>query len=241
MDVIENEQLCPEEAANHWYYHSKYKLIRAHLRTLGLNPDTFTTADVGTGVGLFLSKLESDGLASTERSIGIDPAYVNPATAVGSSIPLVQNFSGDRQYDVILMMDVLEHVKDDVSLLRETVKYIKPGGFLLVTVPALPFLMSAHDRFLGHFRRYTLSSLRQLTQSTSELEPLCIHYYFASLLPIAVPWRLFNKSKKTYTSDMKPIHGCFNSMMKRVCELELLVASCNKLAGLTAVALCRKK
>lgn len=240
MDIIENEQLSPIEAVKHWYYHSKYKLMQAQLTNFGLDPTTLTIADVGTGIGLFLNMLEADGLASPDRSIGIDPAHVNPAVAVGTSIPLVPYFPKDRQYDVILMMDVLEHVDDDISLLNDTVEHIEHGGYLFVTVPALPFLESAHDRFLGHYRRYTLSSLRQLIEKCPALKLINAHYYFASLLPVAIPWRLLNKRKSTIASDMKSIPRLFNSMMKAICGLELQLASYNKFAGLTAVAICQK-
>jgi SAM-dependent methyltransferase len=241
MDVVENEQLCPAKAINHWYYHSKYKLIRKHLDKLGLKKDTFSTADVGTGIGLFLSKMEADGLASPERSVGIDPAHQKPIMAIGSSIPLVPNFPQDRKYDLVLMMDVLEHVENDVALLSNAADHTKTGGFVFITVPALPYLYSAHDRFLGHYRRYTLKSLRKLIDSKIDLEPLSLHYYFASLLPIAAPWRLLNKHKKTSASDMKALRPSFNFLMKKLCSLELEVTKHNKYAGLTAVALCRKK
>jgi len=241
MDVIENEQLSTSQAVKHWYYESKYQLIKKHLSSLGLNLSEITIADVGTGIGLFLHKLEIDGLASPERSIGIDPAQPESSQAVNSRIPLAPYFSEGRQFDVILMMDVLEHVEEDAKLLNATLQHLKDGGYLLVTVPALPFLMSAHDRYLGHYRRYTLESLRDLIASNKCLIPICTHYYFASILPIAIPWRVFNKNKSSKAgSDMKAASTTLNIFIKIICRLELVLCRHNKILGLTAVAVYKK-
>jgi SAM-dependent methyltransferase len=56
--------------------------------------------------------------------------------------------------DCVVMMDVLEHVEDEGPLLASARRALRPGGVLLVTVPAFQFLFSAHDRYLRHYRRY---------------------------------------------------------------------------------------
>jgi SAM-dependent methyltransferase len=60
----------------------------------------------------------------------------------------------DAGLDGVVMMDVLEHVEDEGPLLASARRALRPGGVLLVTVPAFPFLFSAHDRYLRHYRRY---------------------------------------------------------------------------------------
>lgn len=240
MDVIEIEQLTAEQANNHWYYDSKYAMIKRHILKLSLDPNQISLADVGTGIGLFLTKLEGDGLASPQRSIGIDPAHKFPTEALGSSIPLRHTFPRDRNYDIMLMMDVLEHVENDLNLINDSVPYLKLGGHLIITVPALPFLMSAHDKFLGHFRRYTINSLRDLVIDSDHFKIINLHYFFASLLPAAIPIRLFNKNKSGLSSDMKPIPKLLNSILKIICEVESVISKHNKIAGLTAVAVCKK-
>jgi 2-polyprenyl-3-methyl-5-hydroxy-6-metoxy-1,4-benzoquinol methylase len=64
--------------------------------------------------------------------------------------------------DVILLLDVLEHVADDADLLRKSLKSLKKGGVILITVPAHPLLFSEHDRALHHYRRYTHQGLMKL-------------------------------------------------------------------------------
>ena len=242
MDIVEREQLNLNEASTHWYYESKYALLKKHILSLSLENERFTTADVGSGLGLFLHKLEVDGLASPIRSLGIDPAYNESSNAFRSSIKIQASFHEKTLYDVILLMDVLEHVEDDQALIHEVIPRIKTPGYILITVPALPFLWSHHDIFLGHYRRYTLNSLKKLITNFKELEILKIHYHFACILPAAIPVRLLNfKHNKYSSSDMKPQLPFLNFLLKNVCNGELGISHLNHFLGLTAVALCKKK
>src|SRR5262249_53136043 len=66
-------------------------------------------------------------------------------------------------FDTILYIDVLEHIEDDRGELEQAAGHLKPGGHLVVLGPAHPWLFSPFDRAIGHYRRYTKSSLRALT------------------------------------------------------------------------------
>jgi SAM-dependent methyltransferase len=65
--------------------------------------------------------------------------------------------------DNVISMDCLEHVPDDRGMFQSLVKLVRPGGRVLVTVPAGPWLFSERDRIVGHHRRYTKERLRELT------------------------------------------------------------------------------
>lgn len=65
-----------------------------------------------------------------------------------------------QSFDIVIMLDVLEHIEDDSAFLQqEVVPRLKPDGHLVISVPAHPSLFTSHDAFLGHFRRYTRSQL----------------------------------------------------------------------------------
>lgn len=68
-------------------------------------------------------------------------------------------FSLDRTYDVICALDVIEHVADDTDVVAWMTRHLRPGGLLILTVPAYQWLFSDHDRALGHHRRYTRARL----------------------------------------------------------------------------------
>jgi ubiquinone/menaquinone biosynthesis C-methylase UbiE len=70
----------------------------------------------------------------------------------------------DNSVDIVTAMDVIEHIPDDKAALREISRILKPGGYLLATVPAFQSLWSDHDVALHHFRRYTQPSFRDVIQ-----------------------------------------------------------------------------
>ena len=113
--------------------------------------------DVGCGTGHTLRELSRLG----HRVVGIDARpeglralrrewpNADVVQAVAPHLPLV-----DETFDVILMLDVLEHT-DDLALLAQSHRLLRPGGWVLLSVPALPWLWSYRDEAAGHLRRYT--------------------------------------------------------------------------------------
>ncbi len=93
-----------------------------------------------------------------------------------------------EDFDLILALDVIEHVESDIEGLAALRKMLKPGGKLVLTVPAFPFLWSAHDRTHHHYRRYTRRSLvDKVNASGYELE--YVTYYNFLLFPIVAATR----------------------------------------------------
>ncbi len=85
--------------------------------------------------------------------------------------------------DLVLMMDVLEHVEDDVGLVCEYADKVAYGTRFIVTVPAFMWLWSGHDIFLAHFRRYTLAGIEDVLRAAGlTVDRGC--YFYASLLPL---------------------------------------------------------
>ena len=134
-------------------------------------------------------------------------------------------------------MDVLEHVDDDVALLKEYWDKAPTGTIFIITVPAFNFLWSSHDEFLEHRRRYTLSSLRRTIEKAGAT-PDRLHYFFGAIFPIAAAIRLLKG--KTGASDMRPVPEVVNSALTAICCSEVPLARWNKVAGLSVVARLRK-
>lgn len=93
----------------------------------------------------------------------------------------------DGRASLVLLMDVMEHVEDDRGLLHTLLgrSFFSSATRLLITVPSYPGLWSAHDRFLGHYRRYTRRSLQAVLHGVG-LDALEAGYFFFSLLPTRV-------------------------------------------------------
>jgi SAM-dependent methyltransferase len=89
------------------------------------------------------------------------------------------------RYNTIILMDVIEHIDDDVMFLEKSIAHLMPGGHVVINVPALQSLYSKYDIVAGHVRRYSLGSLRS-TMERSNIEPLAIRYWGWPLLPVAL-------------------------------------------------------
>ena len=99
----------------------------------------------------------------------------------------------DGSVDVVVSTDVVEHLDDDVSALREMRRVLKPGGHAVITVPAYQFLWSEHDEALMHKRRYTRTLLKERAKAAG-LEVERITYSTSLLFPLALT-RLLKRKK----------------------------------------------
>lgn len=116
--------------------------------------------DVGAGDAFVARALHGRG----RDVVAVDAAFTtSDVTAlVHDGIQAHTSLPPERGFAAALLLDVLEHVDDDLALLRDTAACVDDGGVVIVTVPAGPSLYSSHDRALGHRRRYTPAGLEQL-------------------------------------------------------------------------------
>ncbi|HEY3045464.1 MAG TPA: class I SAM-dependent methyltransferase [Vicinamibacterales bacterium] len=236
MDLKEAGLLGPD-GHRHWYYASK---SRALLRCLaGRQPARIL--DVGAGSGLFSKMLLHRTTAKS--AICVDSAYSEDWSETASGKPIAFRRSspvGDA--DVVLLMDVLEHVDDDVGLLKAYAATARPGTRFVVSVPAFRWLWSRHDEFLEHRRRYTLRQLQRVL-SDAGLSPIAGFYFFGALLPAVaisrLSQRLFGAGQKP-KSDLRRHHPVTNGILTAVCLAECAIARHNRAFGLTAFGVAEK-
>jgi SAM-dependent methyltransferase len=114
--------------------------------------------DFGAGIGAFAQPLHATGL----DLMGVEPDNDQRQRMLEKGIPCVADISEveDGWADAIYTVNVLEHIKDDRAILRTLHSKLKPGGKLLIYVPAFPLLYSAMDKKVGHCRRYGRVELR---------------------------------------------------------------------------------
>ena len=237
MDLKE-ESILGDSIYDHWYYISKSRAMRAFLK--GLEPRVIL--DVGAGSGIFSKILLQE--TSAQQAICVDIGYPGPSEEVfaGKLIQFRTSVS-KTEADLALFMDVIEHVDDDISLLRSYVSNLRKGAHVLITVPAFQFLFSGHDLFLEHRRRYTLPRVEAVVREAG-LEVVKGSYFFAIICPIAVVQRLaqkvVNKSQlATPKSSLKKHMPIVNGALKLLNALELPLLPFNRLVGLTVFCLAR--
>lgn len=238
MDLKE-ENAIGGDPSSHWYYISKARAIKS---LLGEQPIE-TLLDVGAGSGVFSHMLIDEGRAS--RAVCVDPNYDDAFILERKTkkVDFVRSAQTGNA-DTVLMIDVIEHVDDDVSLIREYANAAKPGSRFLISVPAFNFLWSAHDDFLEHRRRYTLETL-QASVEAAGLSPVNLQYFFGLLFPAVAAQRLFQQTlsgdKEASASALTQAPRWLNKALVAVHDFErATVFRQNRLAGVTAFCLAEK-
>jgi len=220
----------------HWYYASK---AAATTRLLGSTPIR-KILDVGAGSGFFSHHLLSHSSASEAWCVDISYDADSDASTAGKPVHYRREIDA-VDADLVLLMDVLEHVDDDVGLLKAYVDKVPSGSRFLMTVPAFRFLWSGHDEFLEHKRRYTLAQLETVARAAG-LTVQQGTYYFGLVFPIAATLRLLPKGAQPSPprSQLKQHHPLVNTLLKTLCNIELPFMKANRLAGLTVFVLAQK-
>lgn len=239
MDLKE-EDILGEKIHGHWYYVSKGRAMRKFLGDMKV-PEVL---DVGAGSGIFSRQLIDEGLC--DSAVCVDANYTEEKTEDyhGKQIHFVKTIE-KRSQKLVLMMDVLEHVPDDLAFLKEYADSMASGCHVFITVPAFQFLWSGHDVFLEHHRRYTIKMLEAVVKKAG-MTPVKSRYFFASLFPVVAAIRLIKKAildrgALQAQSDLKLYPDWLNNALITLHDIERrLFLDFNKLFGLSVFCLCHK-
>jgi len=196
---------------SHWWHRQKRRVIHQLIRRY--NPQTGKVLDVGCGAGKILWELQQLGW----QSFGVD-TVLNQGRKRGLDIKKTDLQTQPLPYpanhfDLVICLDTLEHMANDRRLAAEMARVAKPGGIIIISVPAYQWLFSDWDSMLGHFRRYTKKTLLRSTVK-SGLKLKFASYFFSFLLLPAVFVRLIKiiirqKQQSDFAADPLPIltHG----------------------------------
>jgi SAM-dependent methyltransferase len=245
MDLKEIELLGPN-VGEHWYYRSKFGALARWID--GLSPRH--VLDVGAGTGFFARELLSTTGAAAATCV--DPGYpADRDEQVGGKPLHFRRVIAETDADLVLLMDVLEHVDDDAGLLREYVQKASPEADLVITVPAFGWLWSDHDVFLEHRRRYTLRQVEDVVRDAG-LVPERGAYFFGAVFPLAAAVRMAGAAVRRARggaavggsaprSQMRRHGPLANATLFGLCAAELPLFRFNRLGGLTAFVHARRK
>jgi SAM-dependent methyltransferase len=224
MDLKESSQMSLDIEMQHWWVKTRFSYLDKALVYLKSH-EPLNVLEVGCGTCPNLRHLRSQHLRPISSVTGVD-LELNATTkkdwmkTEDQLFKSVEEIDKSKKFDLLLAMDVLEHIEDDVTSLKSWIEFLKPGGIVFVTVPAFQFLWSAHDELLHHYRRYSICELEGLAEKTG-LETLKIRYAFGHLMPPAVIRRkLFPQRKNKITTDLKPPHPMINGALSFLGRLE---------------------
>lgn len=208
---------------DHWWFVARRKIIAALVeRRAGLKPGGGARIlEVGAGTGSNLSLLQRYG-----RVEAIEPDDSARALASArSGLPVMGGLLpdgvklDDGAYDLIVLLDVLEHIPDDHAALGGLSAKLKPGGRLLMTVPAMPWLWSAHDVAHHHQRRYTSASLRAVVTSSGFRVRHMTHFNTA-LMPLIIAARAAGKLTGREGGDDAIPSRPLNTLLEKIFSAE---------------------
>ncbi|MGH9091567.1 MAG: class I SAM-dependent methyltransferase [Acidimicrobiales bacterium] len=236
----------------HWWFRGRRAVIRALLHRAALPPRP-RLLDAGCGTGRNLVELSGLGPAS-----GVDPSASAVDFCRARGLDHVQQAGlealpfQDRQFDLLLACDVIEHVDHDVAALRELLRVAAPGGTLLLTVPAYQWLWTDHDVQLHHRRRYTLGTLESQAEAAG-WRPTFGTYFNTLLLPAVAPMRMASRWRSRTAphrgrrggrgghTDLDRTPAALNGALGLPMRLEaaMIARGARLPAGVSAALLCR--
>lgn len=187
---FENTQRHPWELAR---IKALQTILKAHQDRL---PPMIHALDIGSGDGFTAPSLLNEFHYAS--LYGVDDAIESDTTIEGMPITRWENLPQDPKFNLTLCLDVIEHIDDPYRVLSQSFKtYLDPKAVILITVPAWQLLFSEHDRFLGHFRRYSPKTLKELTEALG-LKEIASGCLFSSLL---LPRFITRLKEKLFNTD----------------------------------------
>jgi SAM-dependent methyltransferase len=214
MERVVYQQMA-ELDQRHWWYRARREVIAALIRrSVSLPPDA-RILEIGCGTGHNLAmlgefghvdalELDEEARAFAEQRLG--------RSVMSAPLPELAGVP-DAQYDLIGALDVIEHIDDDSAAIASIAAKLKPGGKLVMTVPAHQWMWSAHDVVNHHKRRYSKGRLGQLFKS-SPLQLDKVGYFNSVLFPAAVAERLSSRLRGNDKADLTLPPGPLNATLE---------------------------
>lgn len=220
---FEREYFELDSRDEHWWLAVRRKIIKDLLSNNFSQPSSTKILDFGSSSGEFvhyLQKLHYDvfGCDVSEEAVttGKQKGIINLTVLQGKRL----DFPSDS-FDVVLALDVLEHVEHESPAIQEIYRVLKKNGLFIIFVPAFKFLWGIQDEISHHYRRYTLHSLLTMIQKSAHFEVIRKSYFNTLLfLPIAFVRLLSNILNINRESDLEINNRFLNYLFFNIFNFE---------------------
>lgn len=225
-------QPAPVSMADEWFKYAgidnfwmqwRFEVVKRFQHLLPTKDEP--TIEIGCGSGVFRQQLETE-LGYTVDGCDLNLNAIKMAKKGNGRLMIYDVFDENpallSKYATAFIMDVVEHIEDDVAFLRAAVKHVRPGGIVVVNVPANMFLYSQFDVVAGHVRRHSKETMKKLLQNAG-LEPLIITNWAGTMVPILMARKVMLKFKQgnEMKDGFKPPNQLTDSFLRALMQLEL--------------------
>ena len=211
----------------HWWFLGRKQIIERILNSyLPQNGKFSKSIDIGCGPGVNLALLqkftdEVCGLDNSDEAVRLAKQNYPSAEILKGDL---LSYESNSKYELVTLLDVLEHIENDNLALKKIEDLLLPGGVALITVPAFKIFWSAHDERFGHYRRYTINELKRKICNSTSLQIKKISYFnFFLFLPILL-FRLVKKiSRRDSQSEFFILPAPLNYILMQIFSTETLL------------------
>lgn len=194
--------LQTESNRKDWWMNGRISIVLNLLKKIHKDDDRIV--DVGSGPGIIADTIKS--LGYNISTIDNSPTSLKILKSKGLN-PIegaLPNLKISDKFDIALLLDVLEHVEDDHKSLDTLYELLNNNGYIIITVPAFMFLWTPKDVDLGHYRRYTKKTLKEVIGKTKfKIEYLSYYNFFLFLPALIYAIKNKNKTKSSRYSDKR--------------------------------------
>ncbi|MGC2423996.1 MAG: class I SAM-dependent methyltransferase [Nitrospirota bacterium] len=211
----------------YWWFLAKHSIVKSFIHLYyGSNTRDAYVLDIGCGTGAFLDVL--DGMGFTTHGLDISEEALQFCVSRGKSRIVAGNVEKEmpfrnKMFDVVTGLDVIEHVDDYQSVIAEACRVLKPGGILLITMPAFKFLWNQHDEVHHHKRRFVRKELKAAIDASGEFDVLKLSYYNFFLFPFVCIFRILKKTfhmAQGQKDDFVRVPPLINKSLFRIFSME---------------------
>lgn len=200
--------------------------------------------DVGTSTGTNLRMLREMGIASvTGLEMSISAIKYCESKGLGPIVlgDICEVPMRSDQFDLVLATDIIEHVEDDMRAVSEIVRLLKPGGRALFTVPMFQALWGPNDDMAGHKRRYRMTDLNRMIETSGLEIEKCYFFNYFLFLPIWAARQILKLFKAQPESENLINNKLLNKVLLRIFLIDVYLAPRLKSPfGVSALILARK-
>lgn len=226
---------------NYWWHYNRIRMVNSLLsRYSQVEKSSARILDFGCGTGGALYSLQK--YYGFKEVLGVDISSTAIRYAKGRGDCYHQIEYGDYDYvdgkDIVLCLDVLEHIEDDRCMISGVLSRMKPGAYFIMTVPAMPRLYSRWDKMLGHYRRYSSNGLRALFRPQL-CDMIHIQHFFSYLTPVA-----FLRKMGAFVGgeEFPAVHSWMNGTLKVLGNIETQIVNRIQLPlGLSLACIVKKR